>query len=264
MIILEDRQALAQDIETACTAFARLAQACDTAGIDAHTLQRWKARHGLVRGDGRPGAVRPILGHALSEVERRRLVQVANEPRFADVPPARIVPMLADEGIYLASESTFARVPRAEGQNAHRGRAKAHKAVRPPTTHVANAPRQVWCWDMTYLAGSRQVTGKVCAQLADFTNARRAAFWVTTLSGFPWAPFFHWFCHFDFFLFTQLQLKRSGTSMTSPSVASCMLVRIFWQPLARARKAASSRRFAAVSNGPVSEEGGPKYWRRVL
>jgi transposase InsO family protein len=151
MIILEDRQALAQDIETACTAGARLAQACDTAGIDARTLQRWKARHGLVRGDGRPGAVRPILGHALSEVERQRLVQVANEPRFADVPPARIVPMLADEGIYLASESTFARVLRAEGQNAHRGRAKAPKAVRPPTTHVANAPRQVWCWDMTYL-----------------------------------------------------------------------------------------------------------------
>jgi len=21
----------------------------------------------------------------------------------------------------------------------------------PPTTHIATAPRQVWCWDMTYL-----------------------------------------------------------------------------------------------------------------
>ena len=40
---------------------------------------------------------------------------------------------------------------RAEGQNAHRGRAKAPKAVRPPTTHIASGPRQVWCWDMTYL-----------------------------------------------------------------------------------------------------------------
>jgi transposase InsO family protein len=151
MIILEDRQALAQDIDAACTAGARVAQACDTAGIDARTLQRWKVSRGLVRGDGRPGATRPVPGHALSEVERQRLMQVANEPRFADVPPARIVPMLADEGVYLASESTFARVLRAEGQNAHRGRAKAPKAVRPPTTHIANAPRQVWCWDMTYL-----------------------------------------------------------------------------------------------------------------
>ena len=76
---------------------------------------------------------------------------VANEPRFAAVPPARIVPMLADDGVYLASESTFSRVLRDEGQAAHRGRAKKPRAVRPPTTHVATAPRQVWCWDMTYL-----------------------------------------------------------------------------------------------------------------
>jgi transposase InsO family protein len=76
---------------------------------------------------------------------------VANEPRFAAVPPARIVPMLADDGLYLASESTFSRVLRDEGQAAHRGRAKKPRAVRPPTTHVATAPRQVWCWDMTYL-----------------------------------------------------------------------------------------------------------------
>jgi hypothetical protein len=36
------------------------------------------------------------------------VLHVANEPRFADMPPARIVPMLADEGAYIASESTFA------------------------------------------------------------------------------------------------------------------------------------------------------------
>jgi hypothetical protein len=47
------------------------------------------------------------------------------------VPPARIVPMLADEGVYLASESTFARVLRAHGQTAYRGRAKAPRAKRP-------------------------------------------------------------------------------------------------------------------------------------
>jgi transposase InsO family protein len=95
--------------------------------------------------------VRPAPSHALSEAERAELVRVANEPRFAAVPPARIVPMLADDGVYLASESTFSRVLRAAGQAAHRGRAKKPRAVRPPTTHVATAPRQVWCWDMTYL-----------------------------------------------------------------------------------------------------------------
>jgi len=45
----------------------------------------------------------------------------------------------------------MARVLREHGQNARRGRAKAPKATRPPTTHIATAPGQVWCWDMTYL-----------------------------------------------------------------------------------------------------------------
>ena len=105
---------------------------------------------GLTAGDGRPAAMRPMPAHALSAAERAEILCVANEPRFADVPPARIVPILADEGTYIASESSFARVLRANGQTVHRGRAKAPpQATQPPTTHVATAPRQVWCWDMT-------------------------------------------------------------------------------------------------------------------
>lgn len=151
MIGLEDRRALARDIHTAHDAGARLQLACQTAGIELRTLQRWTAHEGLVAGDGRPAAPRPMPSHALSPHERVQLLALANEPRFAAVPPARIVPMLTDEGVYLASESSFSRMLRAEGQTAYRGRAKAPKAVRPPTTHIATAPRQVWCWDMTYL-----------------------------------------------------------------------------------------------------------------
>ena len=151
MILIADRRSLAQNIQIARDAGARLQQVCDIAGIDARTLQRWKAHEGLSKGDGRPAAVRPTPSHALSDDERAKLLSVANEPRFCAVPPARIVPMLADEGVYLASESTFTRVLRAHGQTAHRGRAKASKARRPPTTHIATAARQVWCWDMTYL-----------------------------------------------------------------------------------------------------------------
>ena len=151
MIGLEDRQALARDIAVAHAAGARLRPACEVAGIELRTLQRWKAHEGLSAGDGRPQAVRPTPSHALSPQERQAILEVANEPRFADVTPARIVPMLADEGTYLASESSFARVLRAQGQNTRRGRAKAPRASKPPTTHIATAARQVWCWDMTYL-----------------------------------------------------------------------------------------------------------------
>jgi putative transposase len=154
MIGLEDRQSLSQAIEVAQRAGARLHRACAIVGIDLRTLQRWKAHDGLVAGDGRPQAVHPLPRHALSEAERAELLRVANEPRFAALPPARIVPMLADEGVYLASESSFSRVLRAQGQSAHRGRAKAPRAVRAPTTHIATAARAVWCWDMTYLPAS--------------------------------------------------------------------------------------------------------------
>jgi len=49
--------------------------------------------------------------------------------------PARIVPMLADEGRYLASESSFHRVLKAQGQMRHCGRARALSKSRQPTTH---------------------------------------------------------------------------------------------------------------------------------
>jgi transposase InsO family protein len=158
MIGLEDRRKVAQDILTAHSNGARLHQACEIGGIDVRTLQRWRGGEGLKVGDGRPGAVRPKPAHALSEPERQELLRVANQPRFADMPPARIVPMLADEGLYLASESSFGRVLRAHGQSRHRGRAKPAGAVKPPTTHIATGPRQVWCWDMTYLP--TQVAGR--------------------------------------------------------------------------------------------------------
>jgi len=151
MIGLEDRRKLAQSIEAARQAGARLHKACEIVGIDARTLQRWRAGDGLSSGDRRPQALRPSPVHALSHAERTELLRVANEPRFADKPAARIVAELADEGRYLASESSFHRVLRAHGQNTHRGRAKTPRKGRPPTTHEATAPRQLWCWDMTYL-----------------------------------------------------------------------------------------------------------------
>jgi transposase InsO family protein len=151
MIGLEDRLALAADIALAHQGGARLVMACQTVGIDLRTLQRWRSGNGLSVGDRRPQAIHPTPAHALTEQERSTILEVANASRFADIPPARIVPMLADEGTYLASESTFSRILRAEGQNAHRGPAKAPQKGRPPSTHIATAPGQVWCWDMTYL-----------------------------------------------------------------------------------------------------------------
>src|SRR5206468_2223238 len=158
MTRLEDRQTLAAVVDEARANGARLGPACAPAGIDPRTLQRWRASDGLARGDRRPEAVRALPAHALSPAERARIVAVTNEPRFADMPPARIVPALADEGVYLASEASFHRVLRAHGQANRKGRARPPRSSGPPRTHVATGPRQVWCWDVTFLPA--QVQGR--------------------------------------------------------------------------------------------------------
>jgi len=151
MTRLEDRQTLIREIDAARANGARRMQACALAGIDPRTIQRWRKNDGLILADRRPDAVRPAPAHALTKEERARIVAVANEPRFAETPPARIVPALADEGTYIASESSFHRVLRAHGQMNRRGRAKPPRRSRPPTTHIATGPGEVWCWDVTFL-----------------------------------------------------------------------------------------------------------------
>jgi putative transposase len=137
-------------IDEACTAGARRARACQTLGLTVRTVQRWREA-GEVRPDGRAAAQRPIPANALSPEERAVVLATVNRPEFADRSPQQIVPLLADRGEYLASESTIYRVLRAAGQLAHRGRAKPPTRQRPAPL-VATAPNQVWTWDITYLA----------------------------------------------------------------------------------------------------------------
>ncbi len=144
-------------IDQACAEGARLASACAAVGLSERTLQRWRAG-GAINGDRRSREHRP-QGHVrspanrLSPEEQAAVLAVANAPRFASLSPHQIVPALADEGRYLASESSFYRVLRAADQLARRGRVKAPARVRPQPL-VASGPNQVWSWDITYLAST--------------------------------------------------------------------------------------------------------------
>jgi transposase InsO family protein len=60
------------------------------------------------------------------------------------------VPLLADVGCYLASESTFYRVLRDAGQLTHRLKSKPAKYKR-PEAYEAHQSNQVWSWDISYL-----------------------------------------------------------------------------------------------------------------
>jgi transposase InsO family protein len=106
-----------------------------------------------VRVDGRPTAVRPAPANKLSAAERRPVLQRCHDPSFASLPPSQIVPRLADEGVYLASESTFYRVLHAAGEQHARGRSQPPRKPRSPSTHRASGPCRVWTWDITWLPG---------------------------------------------------------------------------------------------------------------
>lgn len=60
------------------------------------------------------------------------------------------MPLLADEGVYVASESSFYRVLHEKELMAHRNPARPARHRRPKAL-TATGPRQVCSWDITYL-----------------------------------------------------------------------------------------------------------------
>lgn len=132
-------------LDEACQAGARCKAACDLVGIATRTYKRWKQQPEDLR------TKRQFLPpNKLPEQDRRQILKIANQPEFQDLPPCQIVPRLADQDIFIASESTFYRVLKDHQMMAHRHASKPpkHQAPRPIT---ATAPNQVWTWDITYL-----------------------------------------------------------------------------------------------------------------
>ncbi len=152
MIPASDRERAVELIDEAWAAGARKFMACKELGISVRTYYRW-VKGGQASVDQRPTAKRPEPANKLSIKERAKLLEIANSNEFKNLPPSQIVPILADRGEYVASESTFYRVLREEDQQHHRGRSQAPRK-RLVTTHKATGPNQVWCWDITWLPGS--------------------------------------------------------------------------------------------------------------
>lgn len=149
MIALPERRQILSWVDEAQTAGARLSEACDLLGISARTLQRWR-RSGEVAEDGRCSrAFMPA--NKLSEEERQTVLSVANSAEFATLAPSQIVPILAERGQYLASESTFYRILREAKQLQHRQTSRPASRRHKPKAVKATAPNQLYSWDITYL-----------------------------------------------------------------------------------------------------------------
>lgn len=137
-------------IDEACAAGARLSKACLVLNVAHRTVQRWRQGEN-VQADGRRDAGKlRTPANKLSPTERARVLAVVNSAEFSSLPPCQIVPALADQGTYLASESTIYRLLNQHNLLAHRGKTKPATRRR-PDPYVATAPNQLWSWDITYL-----------------------------------------------------------------------------------------------------------------
>ena len=144
----ERRKLIVELIEEAVGSGARLEAACQVLGLSARTIQRWQSQPGCGE-DGRRGP-KSAPANKLSEEERKRLLAVLNSPQYRNLSPKQVIPSLADEGEYIASESTAYRVLHEEKMMAHRAATKP-RTSRGPRRHTATGPCQVWSWDITYL-----------------------------------------------------------------------------------------------------------------
>jgi hypothetical protein len=103
-----DRQLIKALIEDAMGSGCRCVLACEKLEISIRTYQCWtRDRH--TNGDRRKNAKRAAPANMVSEPECARIMMVANIAEFASLPSSQIVPALADQKQYLASESSFYR-----------------------------------------------------------------------------------------------------------------------------------------------------------
>ncbi|MFK3872919.1 IS3 family transposase [Pseudoalteromonas rhizosphaerae] len=122
-----ERHELITLITNAQDSGARKEKACELLGLTVRTVQRWIEADDMT--DKRTSTKKRPPNRP-TELERQRIINTVNSTEYGHLPASKIVPKLLDNGIWIASESSFYRVM---------------KAVR------AN---EVYTWDITYLPTS--------------------------------------------------------------------------------------------------------------
>jgi putative transposase len=126
------------------------ATACVATGRSRATVYRRRRPGRTTEAKGRRSPA-----NKLSDIEVEEILRTLRCPRFVDCSPAQVYFTLLDEGVYLASESSFYRILRANDATRERRRQASHPArVRPEL--VAYNPNRVWSWDITKLKGPRR------------------------------------------------------------------------------------------------------------
>ena len=130
--------------------------ACDALGLARATFYRRSPSETPAPFDAvslREASATTTRSHrALGEPERQAVLEVLHEPRFADRAPAAVYAQLLDDNRYLCSIRTMYRLLDEHQEVRERRDQLRHPVYRKPEL-LANAPNQVWSWDITKLLG---------------------------------------------------------------------------------------------------------------
>jgi len=127
------------------------APACDALGVPRASLYR-RRRPGIRR-----TRLRPKPHRSLRSEEQKQVLDVLRSPRFVDKSPAQVWATLLDEATYYCSIRSMYRYLAANGEVRERRNQLRHPNYEKPEL-LAEAPNQVWSWDITKLRGPAKWT----------------------------------------------------------------------------------------------------------
>ena len=125
------------------------AATCQALGVSRASVYRRRARLARPATTPREKFRSP---RSLTLVERQTVLAVLREPRFIDLAPAEIYATLLDEGTYHCSIRTMYRILTENHEVRERRDQLRHPVYQKPEL-LAQAPNQVWSWDITKLMG---------------------------------------------------------------------------------------------------------------
>jgi putative transposase len=128
--------------------------ACAALGVSRASFHRHQtaATRPLVAVRPRPKPVR-----ALAASERQTVIALLRTEPYADLAPAEVYASLLDQGTYHCSIRTMYRILHEHDEIKQRRRQLRHPVYQKPEL-LAEAPNQVWSWDITKLMGPAKWT----------------------------------------------------------------------------------------------------------
>ena len=132
-------------------ALVGIAPACAALGVPRASFYR-----NLAPRPG-PAPARPRPARALTKSEEDAVLAHLYGPRFRDQSPMEICATLLDEGQYYCSARTMYRLLAQEGRTRDRRNQLVHPVYQKPEL-LAEAPNQLWSWDITKLLGPAKWT----------------------------------------------------------------------------------------------------------